>query len=191
MTGGDDHDLVQSILHGSERSFRQLVGRYQGIVYSVVLGIVGNRIEVEDIVQEVFIKIYTGLRTFRGESKLSTWIYRIARNESINALARLKGDYRPLDEAEPLVSSLGNPEELLGGKQSRDLIRSLIARLEEHYRVVIELRYLGEKSYAEIAEIMEIPVGTVKTYIHRAKTELKKMLIAESKRNENRRFGIR
>jgi RNA polymerase sigma-70 factor (ECF subfamily) len=151
----------------------------------------GNTTEVEDIVQEVFIKIYTGLRTFRGDSKLSTWIYRIARNESLNAAARLKGNHRPLDEVEPIASSNGNPEEILGGKRSRELIMDLVSRLEEHYRVVIELRYLGEKSYAEIAEIMEIPVGTVKTYIHRAKISLKKMMTAGSARSEKRRYGSR
>ncbi len=190
MTGGDDHDLVQRILRGSERAFRKLVEKYQGIVYSVVMGIVGNRIEVEDIVQEVFIKIYTGLSTFRGESKLSTWIYRIARNESLNAAAKLKGSHLSIDEVEPIASSGDNPEEALGISRSRERTRKLISRLDEHYRVVIELRYMGEKSYAEIAEIMNIPVGTVKTYLHRAKTSLKKMLTAESVREEERRYGI-
>lgn len=191
MTGGEDNGLVQNALRGSEKAFRKLVVRYQRIVYSVVLGIVGNRPEVEDIVQEVFIKIYKGLHGFRGESKLSTWIYRIARNESLNAAAKLRSNHRPLEEVVSVASPHGNPEEAFGSRQARERLHRLIARLDEHYRVVIELRYLGEKSYAEIAEIMDIPVGTVKTYIHRAKTVLKDLLTAESAREGKKGYGIK
>jgi RNA polymerase sigma-70 factor (ECF subfamily) len=191
LAGGDENELVRRILGGSEKDFRKLVERYQGIVYAVVLGTAANGAEVEDIVQEEFMKIYTGLRGFRGESKLSTWIYRIAKNESLNAAARRKADHRPIEEIEPIASSAGNPEETLGEKRSRETTRRLISRLEERYRIAIELRYMAEKSYTEIAEIMGIPVGTVKTYIHRAKISLKRMLTAESAGNRERRYGIR
>ena len=120
--------------------------------------------------------MYRNLSSYRGDSRFSTWVYRIARNESINALQRSRDPLVPIEEAERLPAEGGDPEEHFArGQLARD-IRGLLSRLDEQYRVVLELRYMGDKSYSEIAEIMEIPVGTVKTYIHRAKAELKKMI---------------
>ena len=146
------------------------------LVYSVVRGIMGNRDEVEDVTQEVFIKVYRKLATFRGEASLSTWIYRIARNEAINTTRRARHDTGPLDEAERLASTDPGPERNLERRITAHLVEDLLSSLDEQYRVVLELRYMGEKSYTEIAEIMDIPIGTVKTNIHRGKTLLKQRL---------------
>ena len=171
-----DHKLVEKSLDGSERAFGKLVKRYHALVFSVVRGIMGQRDEVEDVVQEVFIKIYRNLASYRGDSKLSTWIYRIARNEAINAVSRSRPYFETLDESSGHVSREKNPEERLEQKRSKRFLEQLLVPLDEQHRTAIELRYIGEKSYAEIAEIMDIPIGTVKTNIYRAKAAMKKRL---------------
>jgi RNA polymerase sigma-70 factor (ECF subfamily) len=171
-----DRDLIERSLEGSGRAFKKLVDKYHPLVYSVVRGIMGNRHEVEDVTQEVFIKVYRKLATFRGEARLSTWIYRIARNEAINAAKSARLDTDSLEEAERISSGDPGPERYLERRVTASLVEELLSMLDEQYRVVLELRYMGEKSYAEIAEILEIPIGTVKTYIHRGKTMLKQRL---------------
>ena len=174
----DDRDraLIERSLEGSGRAFKKLVDRYHALVYSVARGIMGNRDEVEDVTQEIFIKVYRKLSTFRGEARLSTWIYRIARNEAINAAKKARLDTGTLDEADRLASGIPGPDRHLERRITASLVEDLLSSLDEQYRVALELRYMGEKSYAEIAEIMEIPIGTVKTYNHRGKAMLKQRL---------------
>jgi RNA polymerase sigma-70 factor (ECF subfamily) len=179
-----DQDLIDRSLDGSGRAFKKLVDRYHPLVYSVVRGIMGNRHEVEDVTQEVFIKVYRKLATFRGEARLSTWIYRIARNEAINTAKRSRPETESLEEVERVSSDDPGPEKYLERRVTTGLVEDLLSTLDEQYRMVLELRYMGEKSYAEIAEIMEIPIGTVKTYIHRGKMMLKQRL--ERRRMEGR-----
>jgi RNA polymerase sigma factor (sigma-70 family) len=171
-----DLGLVEKSLEGSGKAFRSLVERYHSLVYSVVRSIMGNCDDAEDVTQEVFIKIYRKLSTFRGESKLSTWIYRIARNEAINAAARTRVPLQPLDDTREPISTHDGPAEHLDRRITATVIEKLLAGLDERYRMAIELRYMSEKSYAEIAEIMDIPIGSVKTYIYRAKATLKRKL---------------
>jgi len=178
MRREEDHDLelVEKSLGGSGHAFGKLVKRYHGLVFSVVRGILGQRDEVEDIAQEVFIKIYRNLASYRGDARLSTWIYRIARNEAINAVSRPHPPIETLDESSGHISREKSPEERLERKHSKRFVEELLAPLDEQHRIAIELRYMGEKSYAEIAEIMDVPIGTVKTYIYRAKASMKKRL---------------
>lgn len=160
------------------------------LVYSAVRAILGGCPDVEDTVQDVFVKVYRGLHAFRGESKLSTWIYRIARNEALNASARVRPDLVTIEEARDIGSKIKGPDKIYRIEKEREMLNRLIQRLDERYRIALELRYMGEKSYAEISEMMEIPEGTVKTYIHRAKAALKKMLAAKNpnKIREERRM---
>ena len=176
IRGTSDAALVAKSIEGSERAFARLVERYSAIVYSVVRGILGKRNDVEDTVQEVFINIYRGLPSFRGDAKLSTWIYRIARNHALNVRARPSCPHHSIEEAHHLESSDIGPEEAYRRVQLRGDIENLFAKLDERPRVVLELRYMADRSYAEIAEVMDLPIGTVKTHIHRAKRCLKRML---------------
>jgi len=176
-----DSELVRKAIGGDERAFARIVGDHHGMVFSVVRAILGNRDDVEDTVQDIFIKVYRNLARFRGESKLSTWIYRIAHNESINAVKRVRNDHGPLDEAFGLGTDRGNPDRAHRIRKMRETLEQLMLELDEQYRVVLELRYMGEKSYIEITEIMDIPIGTVKTYIHRAKAALKAGLTARER----------
>lgn len=178
MRREEDHDieLVEKSLEGDGRAFGRLVRKYHNLVFSVVRGIMGQRDDAEDVVQEIFIKIFRNLAGYRREARLSTWIYRIARNEAINAARRSRHDFETLDESSGYASKERSPEEHLERKRSKLLVDELLEPLDEQHRIAIELRYLGEKSYVEISEIMDIPIGTVKTYIYRAKAAMKKRL---------------
>ncbi len=182
---GHDIVLVEKTLEGDGRAFGKLVRRHHDLVFSVVRSIMGRRDDAEDVVQEIFIKIYRNLAGYRGDARLSTWIYRIARNEAINAVKRSRIDTETLDESSRHVGTEKNPEERFERKLSKQLVEELLEPLEEQHRIAIELRYMGEKSYAEIAEIMDIPIGTVKTYLYRAKAAMKKSLVMRRSREES------
>jgi RNA polymerase sigma-70 factor (ECF subfamily) len=176
LTARSDAQLVAGALEGREKAFRELVERYHPVAFAVVRSVVGDREDVEDVVQEVFIKVYKGLSHFRGDAKFSTWIYRIARNEAINAARKKVITGQPVEET-VIESPVGSrPDEQFHQKAERSHLEGYLARLDENYRTVLELRYLGERSYAEIGEAMELPIGTVKSYIHRAKIELKRLM---------------
>jgi RNA polymerase sigma-70 factor (ECF subfamily) len=132
--------------------------------------------ETEDVVQDVFIKVFRALPEFRGESKLSTWIYRIARNEALNAREKRRAHFIPIEDCEHLGTDEGNPEASREKRAAAERLERFMRRLDEKERLALELRYRGEKSYEEIAEIMDIPLGTVKTHIYRAKLSLKRMM---------------
>lgn len=180
VSDGDERNLVHEALAGDEKAFRTILETHYSLICSVVHSIARERGETEDIVQEVFIKIFRALRDFRGDSRLSTWIFRIARNEALNAVARRAPLAVPIEDCEDLPGAGEDPEEIRRKSAVREHIGNLMGRLDENQRMALELRYAGEKSYEEIAEIMEIPLGTVKTHIYRAKLSLKRMMTGTS-----------
>ena len=119
---------------------------------------------------------------FRGESRLSTWIYQISRNEAVNAARRRKIVGPPVDDVVLPADDSTNPEATFGKRELGRVMEAAMANLDENFRMALELRYMGERSYEEIAETMGLPIGTVKTYIYRGKAQLKKVL--ERRRNE-------
>ena len=176
LKGDQENVLVEKSLNGSEKAFRRIVEDNTAIVFSAVRSVLGNTEDIEDLVQEIFIKIFRGLSGFKGGSRLSTWIYRIARNEAINSKAKRRAETVPVETVDLSGPSDERPDRVFFQRQKNRHIRELVSRLDEKYREVIELRYLAERSYSEISEIMEIPIGSVKTYIHRARKELKDMM---------------
>ena len=176
MPGDTDHDLVAKALQGNQKAFKRLVERCHGTVYAVVRGVLGNRDDVDDVVQNVYIKVYRGLAGFRGDSKLSTWVYQIARNEAINATRRRTPGVKPLEDFDLRASDGANPEAEYDRRELGERINRAMGDLDENYRMALELRYMGERSYEEIAELMDLPIGTVKTYIYRGKAQLKKVM---------------
>lgn len=177
----EERELVREALAANERAFRKILESHYTLICSVVRAVAGSRGETDDIVQEVFIKIYRALGDFRGEARLSTWIYRIARNEAINAAARRRPAMVSIEDCEELPAETDSPDASYRRRATRERLERLMERLDEQHRTALELRYVGEKSYEEIAEIMGIPLGTVKTCIHRAKLSLKRMLTTEAK----------
>jgi RNA polymerase sigma-70 factor, ECF subfamily len=178
----DDRDLVEKAIAGDERSFRKILQEHHRLIYSVVRGIVGPGDDTEDVVQEVFIKVFRALPGFRGEARLSTWIYRIARNEALNATGKRRPTAVPIEDCEDLAAAGDDPMAAHRKRLTRELLERLMEKLDETQRVALELRYMGDKSYEEIADIMDVPLGTVKTHIYRAKLSLKQMMAREGTR---------
>lgn len=182
MTSASDAHLIEASLKGSEKAFRQLVERHHPLAYSAVRSVMGDRDDVEDVVQEVFIKVYRALATFRTDARFSTWLYRIARNEAVSAVRKRTLSGPPIEETVLESSSASRPDEQFRAEEEREVMSRCLEQLDDHYRTVLELRYLGERSYQEISEAMELPIGTVKSYIHRAKADLKRIMMREKKR---------
>jgi len=176
LSGDRDHALIAKSLQGNEKAFRDLIERYHSTAYAVVRGVLGDRDEVEDVLQMVYVKIHRGLSGFRGDAKFSTWVYQIARNEAINLVKKRRLDTAPLEDVQVEAPGGESPEATYRRGQLGEQLERALQHLEENQRTALELRYMGERSYEEIAETMGVPLGTVKTYIHRGKAELKKVM---------------
>ena len=179
MRGDLDPGLVEKAVRGDGRAFQRIVENHHSLVWAAVRAVLGDKPDVEDTVQEAFIKVYRGLASFRGTSRLSTWIYRIARNEALNAAARPRRETVPLESTAPIEDPGERPDRLVARAEASARLDRFLPRIDDRWRAAIELRYMGERSYPEIAEIMGLPVGTVKTYIHRGKTALRRMMAGE------------
>ncbi|CAN5690044.1 RNA polymerase sigma factor SigW [soil metagenome] len=181
-----DPDLIALARKGSEKAYRELLGRYQRPVFSLVYRMVRDRELAEDIAQETFVKVFNHLGSYNPKYKFSSWIFKIASNLAIDHLRKKEPQTISLDgsrhattaeqiEATSITveSRDENPEQFLEAKELGAEIEQAIGRLRPDYRTAILLRHVEGRPYEEIAEIMDVPLGTVKTYIHRARTELK------------------
>jgi len=178
LSNDQDRELVARALRGDGRAFRDLVGNHHATAYAVVRAILGPRRidDTDDVMQLVYIKVHQGLAGFRGESKFSTWLYQIARREALDVVSKRRVDTTSIDDVEIAAPAGQAPDAATRDRQTREGMERAMGELDESYRTAIELRYMAEKPYEEIAELMKLPVGTVKTYVHRGKLELKKIL---------------
>jgi RNA polymerase sigma factor (sigma-70 family) len=173
----NDSELINQILNGNMNAFTFLVSRYQKLVIHITGRLIQRQDELEDVCQDVFLKVYQNLGKYRNECKLSTWIATIAYNTSINYLRKFKkGDEVNQDDSSALknLTDFGS-----GDYEQTDLhryIREQIEKLPIHYRTVLTLFHLEEFSYQEIEQITGMPEGTVKSYLFRAKALLKEKL---------------
>lgn len=179
--------LVERLIVRDERAFNELVKTYERRVFALILRMLGNRAEAEEVAQEVFIQVFKAISTFRGESKLSTWIYRIAVNLCKNRTKYLKvrhtgeqdeleavAERVPLGEARRAnVGQVERPDEALAGKQVEKVVQEAILELEDSFRECLVLRDVEELSYEEIEQITGLAEGTVKSRIHRARAQLR------------------
>ena len=177
----EDRILVNEILEGHSGAFETLIGRYQKLVVHIVHRMILNAEDCQDICQDVFIKVYRNVSGFRFEAKLSTWISRIAYNTCLNHLQRKREEL--LDEALPSIESLdevpadtAGPDTIVTGKDISLRLHAEIEDLPVVYRTILSLYHLEEMSYGEIGEIMDLPEGTVKNYLFRARKHLKRKL---------------
>jgi RNA polymerase sigma factor (sigma-70 family) len=183
----DDQILVKKALTGNEDAFRALLERYKDAVHRIVVKIVHNPDEAQDLVQETFMKAFGSLSSYKCEYRFTTWLYKIAANNCIDYLRKRKlvsvSLDRPLETKDgevtiELADWTYNPEVDLTTRQKLLSIDQAIESLPPKYREVIIFRHKRDKSYEEIAEILGIPVGTVKARIFRARELLKKKLRA-------------
>lgn len=176
MSDRAEEDLVARCRQGDEDAFRELVDRYKDLVFAIVARSSVARPRVEDLAQEVFLRIHRGLPYFRGEAKLATWIYRIV----LNLLSEEGGRQRqsrevPLDGEAPGHQPRA-PDRAAADLELRDRLEKALARLPANYRLLVAAHYLDGVKYEDLAEALDIPVGTVKTHLHRAKKQLRALL---------------
>ena len=154
------------------------------MAYAVVRAVLGvrGREEVDDVMQMVYLKAYQGLTNFRGDAKFSTWLYQIARREAIDVSSKRRIETIDVDGVEIAAGGTDAPDSALREHDTREWVERALGELEETYRTAIELRYMAEKSYEEIAAIMNLPEGTVKTYVHRGKIEMRRILSRPERR---------
>ncbi|SHG17728.1 RNA polymerase sigma factor [Pedobacter caeni] len=174
----DEKEEIPKVLHGDLKAFDRLVKQYEKLVFHVVYRLVNEKEDAEDICQEVFIKIYKSLKSFAFQSKLSTWIARIAYLSAVNHLKKNKRASLTMavDDLENYHFTDKNPENVLVEKDVARYVNHLISLMPDHYRTVLTLYHLNEFSYQEIEDITGMPEGTVKSHLFRARKLLKEKL---------------
>ncbi len=174
-----DRDLVLRTRRGEVQAFGELVRRYQSSVFNVCYRMLGERMEAEDLAQEAFIRAYRRLGTYDADRPFGPWVRRVATRVCLNHLDGRRPPGVELDEDrdQPLVAAVNEPESILAGAQSSDALRRAIKELPSRYRAVIELRHYQEMSYAEIAELLEIPLSDVKSHLYRARKTLARSMM--------------
>jgi RNA polymerase sigma-70 factor, ECF subfamily len=184
-----DADLVALAQQGRDEAYRELIGRYERPVFSLIYRMVRDREQAEDLAQETFIKVLNNIEKYSPEYKFSSWLFKIANNQAIDAMRRKRLDTISMDgsanastaaevEASSFELAAGGENALdeLTNRELGSAIEQAIATLRPLYRSCILLRHVDGRSYEEIAQMLDLPLGTVKTYIHRARHELRDAL---------------
>ncbi len=184
-----DADVVALAQRGRDAAYRELIRRYERPVFSLVFRMVRDRELAEDLSQDTFIKVLQHIDRYRPEFKFSSWLFKIANNVAIDHLRRRQLDTVSMDGSPHAVTAeaveatsfdvSGGGESALDRLQAKELgsaIEAAISRLRPEYRACILLRHVEDRSYEEIAATLDLPLGTVKTYIHRARHELREAL---------------
>lgn len=176
---------IKQVLIGDQNAFGEIVEVYRDKIYQLCYRMLGNAYEAEDMAQEAFIRAYVNIERFNVNRKFSTWLYRIATNLCIDRIRKKKPDYfldaevagtEGLTLYSQIASTEATPDEEVSKMELQSIIQQEILKLPEKYRSVIVLRYIDELSLNEISEILSLPLGTVKTRIHRGREALRKQL---------------
>ena len=178
-----DSELVEMIINVTPRAYRQIIKRYQTKLFSYLYRLIGNREETEDLLQNVFVKVYNNLDRFDRRKKFSSWIYRIAHNEAVNFLKK-KGkkkfisleDITTTKDKLEISTSEKSPADSWIKKELKKEVEVAMEKLPSKYKEVLILRYFLDKSYGEMSEILGKPVNTVGTLLNRAKKKLLQVL---------------
>lgn len=183
-----DSDLVRRCLRGEDEAYRLLVQRYERPVYSLIWRMVANGEDARDLTQETFVKVFRALDQFDLTRNFSFWINKIASNVTIDFLRKRRlrtvsihqdledEDRRPLE----LVDDRPLPDRDYDDARRRERLQALIDRLAPHYRLVVHLRHVQQRSYEEISEILDLPLGTVKARLHRAHNQLRSWMVGQA-----------
>lgn len=180
-----DYELIDESISGNEDAFGILMGRYENSLYGLIFKMVRNHEETQDLVQEAFIKSYNALASFNKQYSFSTWLFKIASNNCIDHLRKRRLKTTSIDApiqtengslSQDLPDNSYSPERDSLRNELFSSINSIIEELPEKYRVVINLRHKEDNSYEEIAQTLNIPIGTVKARIFRAREILKKSI---------------
>jgi RNA polymerase sigma-70 factor, ECF subfamily len=176
---------IKQVIKGDQDAFAEIVEIYSNSIFQLGYRMLGNRHEAEDIAQEAFIRAYVNIKSFNQDLKFSTWLFRIATNLCIDRIRKKKPDYYldaevsgtdGLTMYSQLPSNSPLPENELESLELQETVQKEILKLPEKYRSVIVLKYMEELSLNEISEILDMPLGTVKTRIHRGREALRQQL---------------
>jgi RNA polymerase sigma-70 factor (ECF subfamily) len=174
MDQASEDALLARCRAGSEAAFGELVDHHKNFVFGVILRTIRDPGRAEDLAQEVFLRVYRGLPHFRGDSRLTTWIYRIIRNVCVEEAERRRPPVSleeiALDRQPRLV------DRQFGDIELRDRLDKAIAQLPDRARLLVSAHYFGGRRYEQLAEDLQMPMGTVKTELHRAKRRLRELL---------------
>ena len=185
----EDRELAERAAAGIEDAYRELLRRYERPVFSLVYRVVRDRSTAEDLAQEAFVRAFQAIGTFNPTYKFSSWIFKIANNLTIDHLRRRKLDTvsiegsphadtpEAIERSRITLEATGeNPERFTENRELGSHIEQAIAKLRPEYRTAVLLRHVEGYGYEEVAEIMEVPLGTAKTFIHRGRLQLKQLL---------------
>jgi len=183
----DDQRLISSLQAGDESAYEQLIERFQSPVYNLAYRLLNDQADASDVAQEVFLKIFRNVGSFRGDSSLRTWVYRIAVNESHNRRRWLFRHHRGetgiddvFDDSDsrerPLMDSRETPFDFAVNREAQVLLEEALAAINPIFRTAVVLREVEDMSYEEIAEILEVSIGTVKSRIVRGREALRRNL---------------
>lgn len=185
----DDKQLVVRALENDEAAYRELLERFRRPVFSLIYRMIGDREQAEDLAQESFVKAFNNLDSYNPSYRFSSWLFKIANNHAIDHLRRARLStvsihgsphattaQREEETRIALESQEETPEQEILALEVGGEIEAAIAKLRPEYRTAVILRHIEDRPYEEIAEIMDIPIGTVKTFLHRARGELREAL---------------
>jgi len=184
-TRTEDKALIRAALRGNEFAYKRLMKKYRASLSNLIHHLVRNRGDVEDLTQEAFVKAFISLRNFNDEFAFSTWLYKIATNNTIDYVRKHKLETFSIDKpiasddsdySYELPDTTYQPDKTIIQQQRKALMEEAIAKLPEKYKRVIVLRHTEERDYAEIAKMLKLPIGTVKAHIFRARELLYKHL---------------
>jgi RNA polymerase sigma-70 factor (ECF subfamily) len=190
IVSADDHRLIAECLKGRTAAFGELVCRYQDRLYNTVYRLLDNAEDAQDVVQEAFLSAYQSLDSFKGDSQFYTWLYRIAFNTAISLkrkqrvvlslhTAREGGEVEPLDGSE-----FSQPEHALEKVEEERRIQHALNRLSPEHRAVLIMKDMEGQKYETLAEILQVPIGTIRSRLHRARLELRELLKKEEERGQ-------
>jgi RNA polymerase sigma-70 factor (ECF subfamily) len=171
MADFDEAALIERCRTGDEVAFGELVERYKHLVYGMIWRLTADRSRTDDLAQEVFLKVHRGLPYFRGDARLSTWIFRIVSN-----VCSQERGHQPPETSATDVREPGRHDAAFTDLELRDRLDKAMAQLPEQHRLLIAAHYLEGVQYEALAEALDIPLGTVKTHLYRAKRRLRELL---------------
>jgi RNA polymerase sigma-70 factor (ECF subfamily) len=178
----DDHRLIAECLHGRTAAFGELVARHQDRLYNTVFRLLDNAEDAQDVVQEAFLNAYQSLDSFKGDSQFYTWLYRIAVNTAISHKRKQRVTLR-IDGsggescAEPFdTSELSHPGHALEQAEQGRRVQEALNRLSPEHRAVLILKDIEGQKYETMAQVLQVPIGTIRSRLHRARLELRELL---------------
>ena len=174
----DERELIERCRAGDDTAFSELVDRYKDLVYGLIHRMIADRSAADDLAQEVFLKVHRGIPYFRGEARLSTWIFRIVQNVCVQARSRRAPD-ESLDgrgDADRPARQFGSRDGAFAAIEDRDRLDKALAQLPPNYRMLVIAHYVKGIQYESLAEALNLPLGTVKTHLYRAKRRLRELL---------------